>query len=55
MIMETMQNLHSVLHWYPGKRQAERVMEMPPKTQAKALAAFGWEMTKSGVLQRVSA
>lgn len=54
-VLEAMQNLHSVVLWYPGKRKAERMMETPTKTQAKTLEAFGWEISPGGVLQEVSA
>jgi len=48
-----MQNLHSVLLWYPGKRKAERMMETPTKTQEKTLEAFCWEINRDGILQVV--
>ena len=50
-IIDRMRRLHSALLWYPGKREAERVLETPDKTQSEVLSAFGYRITDSGVLQ----
>jgi len=48
-----MRRLHSQWLWYPGKREAERVLETPDKTQSEVLQAFGYRITEGGVLQEV--
>ena len=40
-ILDRMRRLHSALLWYPGKREAERVLEAPDTTQSEVLQAFG--------------
>jgi transposase len=50
-ILDRMRRLHSALLWYPGKREAERVLETPDKTQSEVLSAFGYRITEGGVLQ----
>jgi len=50
-IIDQMRRLHSALLWYPGKREAERVLETPEKTQSEVLSAFGYRITEGGVLQ----
>ena len=52
-ILDRMRQLHSVLLLYPGKREAERVLETPEKTQSEVLSAFGYRITDGGVLQEV--
>ena len=53
-MMEEMRALHSVMHWYPGKKSPERVVETPTKTQSEVLRAFGWQISDGGVLQPAS-
>lgn len=53
-VLEEMRALHSLLLWYPSKKTAERVVEMPTKTQAEVLRAFGWQVSAGGVLQQAS-
>ena len=43
-ILDEMRRLHSTCLWYPGRRDAERVVETPEKTQAEALHAFGYQI-----------
>lgn len=50
-ILDEMRALHSVLGWYPGKRESSRFIETPTKTQAEVLKAFGWTAADGGVLQ----
>lgn len=50
-IMQKMRRLHSVLTINKTGKPV-RCMETPDKTQAKTLAAFGWEINKTGVLQK---
>jgi len=50
-IIDRMRRLHSALLWYPGKREAERVLETPDTTQSEVLQAFGYRITDGGVLQ----
>jgi transposase len=50
-IIDQMRQLHSALLLYPGKREAQRVLETPEKTQSEVLTAFGYRITDSGVLQ----
>ena len=50
-IMEAMHDLHSVISLYPGKRNPERQLETPTKTQREVLAAFGWTLGDGWVLQ----
>ena len=52
-ILDRTRQLHSALLLYPGKREAERVLETPEKTQSEVLSAFGYQITDSGVLQEV--
>ena len=53
-ILEHMSHLDSAWLWYAGKRQPERVLASPTKTQAEVLRAFGWEITAGGVLQNLT-
>jgi transposase len=53
-IIEEMRALHSVLGWYPGRREPSRYIETPTKTQAEVLKAFGWEVKDGGVLQQIA-
>ena len=50
-IIDRMRRLHSSMLWYPGKREAERVLETPDTTQSEVLQAFGYRITDGGVLQ----
>ena len=50
-ILDQMRQFHSALLLYPGKREAERVLETPEKTQSEVLSAFGYRITDGGVLQ----
>ncbi len=49
-VMEDMRNLHSVLLLKEGGRKAGRQIEIPTKTQAEVLSAFGFSVNASGVL-----
>ena len=53
-ILEQMSHLNSAWLWYAGKRQPERVLDTPTKTQAEVLRAFGWEIAEGGVLHRLT-
>ena len=48
--METMHTLHSCLVYHPRKRNPQRLIEDPTKSQAQILKAFGLKIS-SGVLQ----
>jgi len=50
-ILPEMRRLHTVWAWYPGKREPERILEGPTKTQAEVLQAFGYRVGDGGVLQ----
>lgn len=49
-----MKTLHSCLAYLPDKRKPARVLEQPNPIQALILNAFGYKITSSGVLQKVS-
>lgn len=49
-----MSHLNSAWLWYADKRQPERVLDTPTKTQAEVLRAFGWEIAEGGVLHRLT-
>lgn len=53
-ILEEMSNLHSAWLWYQGKREPERLLDTPTKTQAEVLRAFGWEIVDGGVLRSLN-
>lgn len=53
-VMEDMSYLHSVLMLREGGRKAERRLEIPTKTQAEVLSAFGVSIDASGVLRPLS-
>ena len=53
-ILEHMSHLDSAWLWYAGKRQPERVLDTPTKTQAEVLRAFGWEIAEGGVLHKLT-
>jgi len=50
-IMDDMRHLHYVLSVKKGRRTPERRLETPSKTQSEVLAALGYHVDKSGVLQ----
>ena len=50
-VMEDMRHLHSVLVMKNGGRKANRQTEIPTKTQAEVLSAFGFLVNTSGVLR----
>jgi len=50
-IMNDMRHLHYVLSVKKGRRTPERRLETPSKTQSEVLAALGYHVDKSGVLQ----
>ncbi len=50
-IMEDMHNLHSVLFINDGRSTPKRKLEVPTKTQAEVLTAFGYEIDSGEVLQ----
>jgi transposase len=52
-VMEDMHNLHSVLFLNDGRSIPKRKLEVPTKTQAEVLTAFGYEIDSGGVLQPV--
>lgn len=52
--MEEMQKLHSVLLFSNTKRKPERRIEIPSKTQAEVLSAFGHYVDDGGVLRSKS-
>ena len=49
-VMEDMKHLHSVLLVKDGGRKADRRIEIPTKTQAEVLSAFGFSVDAGGVL-----
>lgn len=51
-VMEDMSHLHSVLILSQGKRNPERRLEIPTKTQAEVLSAFGHHVDDGGVLHQ---
>jgi transposase len=53
-VMEDMRHLHSVLMLREGGRKAERRLEIPTKTQAEVLSAFGVSIDAGGVLRPLS-
>jgi len=53
-VMDDMRHLHSVLAMPALARKPRRRLETPTKTQAEVLSAFGFTITKSGVLQGAS-
>jgi transposase len=53
-VMEDMSCLHSVLMLREGGRKAERRLEIPTKTQAEVLSAFGVSIDAGGVLRPLS-
>jgi transposase len=53
-VMEDMSYLHSVLMLREGGRKAERRLEIPTKTQAEVLSAFGVFIDAGGVLRPLS-
>jgi transposase len=50
-VMEDMRHLHSVLVMKDGGRKANRQTEIPTKTQAEVLSAFGFLVDAGGVLR----
>ena len=52
-MMEKMKSLHSVLA-VNKTGQPIRRLETPSKTHQKTLSAFGWEVSKNGVLQKTT-
>lgn len=53
-VMEDMQHLHSVLLVKDGGRKADRRIEIPTKTQAEVLSAFGFSVDAGGVLRPIT-
>ena len=53
-VMEEMRHMHSVLILREGGRKAERRLEIPTKTQAEVLSAFGVFIDVGGVLRPLS-
>ena len=53
-VMEDMRHLHSVLLVKDGGRKADRRTEIPTKTQAEVLSAFGYSVDADGVLRSKS-
>lgn len=51
-VMKDMRHLHSVLMLPARARKPRRRLETPTKTQTEVLSAFGYRVTKGGVLQR---
>jgi len=51
-VMEDMRRLHSVLILSQSKRKPKRQLEIPTKTQAEVLSAFGHYVDDSGVLHQ---
>lgn len=51
-VMEDMRHLHSVLLLRQGGRKPDRRLEIPTKTQAEVLSAFGRYVDDSGVLRQ---
>ena len=52
-VMDDMRHFHSVLMIAAGGRKPRRCLEIPTKTQAEVLSAFGHYIDDSGVLQPV--
>jgi hypothetical protein len=52
--MQDMQRLHQVLVMKKGSRTPERRLEVPGKTQAEVLSAFGYAVGAGGVLQHTN-
>ena len=52
-VMDDMRHFHSVLMLTAGGRKPRRCLEIPTKTQAEVLSAFGHYVDDSGVLQPV--
>ncbi len=52
-VMDDMRHFHSVLMLTAGARKPRRCLEIPTKTQAEVLSAFGHYVNDSGVLQPV--
>ena len=52
-ILEEMSHLNSNWLWYAGKRNPEKAIDTPTKTQADVLKAFGWKIGDGGVLQPI--
>lgn len=50
-VMEDMRHMHSVLVMKDGGRKANRQIEIPMKTQAEVLSAFGFLVDAGGVLR----
>ena len=50
-VMDDMRHFHSVLMLTEGGRKPRRCLEIPTKTQAEVLSAFGHYVDDSGVLQ----
>ncbi|MDI9461855.1 MAG: IS1634 family transposase [Bacillota bacterium] len=53
-VMQDMQRLHQVLVMKKGSRTPERRLEVPGKTQAEVLSAFGYAVDAGGVLQHTN-
>jgi len=53
-VMDDMCHLHSVLSFSNGRRQPHRRLETPTESQAEILAAMGYRVDPSGVLQKVT-
>lgn len=51
-VMDDMRHLHSILILSQGKRAPERRLEIPTKTQAEVLSAFGHHVDDGGVLRQ---
>jgi len=51
--MDDMRHFHSVLMLSNNARKPKRCLEIPKKTQAEVLSAFGHYVDDSGVLQPV--
>ena len=51
--LEEMSHLNSTWLWYAGKRNPEKALDTPTKTQTDVLKAFGWEIRSGGVLQPI--
>ena len=50
---ENVHRLHSCLLWSTGKSKPRRMIEEPSEIQAKILKAFGYAITRNGVLQPI--
>lgn len=53
-VMNDMRHLHSVLSFSNGRRHPHRRLETPSDSQAEILAALGYRVDPSGVLQKVT-